>query len=560
MNSIRTKTALLTVCVLVGAMSVATFLGVVAIRSIGNNSSEQLLYLLCESGQKALNSYFESVEQSVEMVSAYVASDLDGLEEGRLAAHLARVRDIFTKLTYKTNGILTYYYRIDPSVSQYNSGFWYVNLDGEGFVEHKPTDITLYDTEDTSRLVWFTVPKATCAPIWLPPYITDNLDIRVISYNVPVYWEERFVGVIGIEIDYSTMTEQVDHISLYDNGYAFINDAEGNLIYHPRIDVPFLPEPIQVPNGLLKDSPYIRYTFEGVEKQAVCLPLSNGMRLNVSVPISEINALWQRWINQIFFISIALIIVAAFVTMRFSGRITKPLRELAEVAEKISEGDYDSHLDYHSNDEVGVLTNTVNKLTAHLKVYITDLNNLAYADALTSVHNKGAFDLYIANMQAELEVSGEISEFAICIFDCNGLKTVNDENGHDKGDIYLKAASGLICDVFDHSPVFRIGGDEFAVILQGKDYENRNALLEKFDLAAIERRANAAVSWEQVDVAKGIAVYDPEVDETVNDVFRRADRAMYENKRSDKNKRLNCSDEWTVRHASVNPYPGVGVL
>lgn len=131
------------------------------------------------------------------------------------------------------------------------------------------------------------------------------------------------------------------------------------------------------------------------------------MRLNVAVPVSEINALWQRWINQIFIIAIMLIIVAIFVTMRFSNRITKPLRKLTEVAEKINGGDYDSRLDYSGKDEVGVLTNIFNRLTAHLKTYITDLNNLAYADALTSVHNKGAFDLYTAKMQAEMDVSGE---------------------------------------------------------------------------------------------------------------------------------------------------------
>ncbi|MBQ6348313.1 MAG: hypothetical protein IJI71_12275 [Clostridia bacterium] len=64
-------------------------------------------------------------------------------------------------------------------------------------------------------------------------------------------------------------------------------------------------------------------------------------------------------------------------------------------------------------------------MTAHLKTYITDLNNLAYADALTSVHNKGAFDLYTAKMQAEMDVSGEKPEFAICIFDCNNLNSIN---------------------------------------------------------------------------------------------------------------------------------------
>ena len=538
MNSIRTKTTLLTVCVLVVAIVIVTALGVVAIRNIGNSSSRQLLLLLCESGQKDLDSYFESVEQSVEMVSAYVTSDLDGLKDEQLAGHLSRVRGIFSKLTYKTNGVKTYYYRIDPSISETEKGFWYVNMGGEGFEEHEPTDISLYDTKDTSHLVWFTVPKATGSSIWLPPYITDNLDVRVISYNVPVYWNDRFVGVIGIEIDYSTMAEQVDHISLYDNGYAFINDAEGNLIYHPHIDVPSLAEPIKSPDGLPSDNLFFRYTFDGVEKQGVCLPLSNGMRLNVAVPVSEINALWQRWINQIFIIAIVLIVVAIFVTMRFSDRITKPLRKLTEVAEKINDGDYDSRLDYGGNDEVGVLTNTFNRLTAHLKTYITDLNNLAYADALTSVHNKGAFDLYTARMQTEMDVSDEKPEFAICIFDCNNLKTVNDQNGHDKGDIYLKTTCELICDVFDHSPVFRIGGDEFAVILQNVDYKNRDALLNRFDKAELERRSEAEVSWEQVDVAKGMAVYDPELDENVNDVVRRADRAMYENKWAHKNRRV----------------------
>ena len=267
-----------------------------------------------------------------------------------------------------------------------------------------------------------------------------------------------------------------------------------------------------------------------MEKQAVCLPLSNGMRLNVSVPVSEINALWQRWINQIFVISVALIVIAVFITMRFTGRITKPLHELTEVAERINDGDYDSHLEYSGDDEVGILTSAVNKLTAHLKTYITDLNNLAYADALTSVHNKGAFDLYVAKMQTEMEASGKNPEFAVCIFDCNELKTVNDQNGHDKGDIYIKATCALICEVFDHSPVFRIGGDEFAVVLQNADYEKREELLQRFDETELEWRTEADVSWEQVDVARGMAVYDPETDESVNDVVRRADKLMYEDK------------------------------
>lgn len=58
----------------------------------------------------------------------------------------------------------------------------------------------------------------TKTSLWLPPYVTDNLDKRVISYNAPVYFGGRFVGVIGIEIDYSVLAEEVNHITLYENG------------------------------------------------------------------------------------------------------------------------------------------------------------------------------------------------------------------------------------------------------------------------------------------------------------------------------------------------------
>ena len=537
MHSIRTKITLMTVCALVSAMVIATIYGVIAIRNIGSRSANRILYLLCETGEKNLDLYFESVEQSVEMVSAYVESDLESLGSEQLQAHLDRVSEIFQKLTYKTNGVLTYYYRIDPAVSADVKGFWYVNLNGEGFVPHEVTDITQYDTKDTSALVWFTVPKSTGRPVWLPPYITDNLDVRVISYNVPVYLRDRFVGVIGIEIDYSTMAEEVNHITLYDNGYAFINDAAGNLIYHPRMDVTAMTVPPQTPDGLVSEGNYLRYRFEGVEKQAVRLPLSNGMYLNVSVPTQEINADWQNWSRQIILVFAVLLAVFAALMMTFTGRITKPLRQLTAVAEKVGAGDFNCSLDYSGQDEVGILTRTFKRLTDQLKATISGLSDLAYADALTSLHNKGAFEISTRSIQTKLDESGGALEFAVCIFDCNGLKRINDQFGHDKGDVYLKSAADVICKVFDHSPVFRIGGDEFAALLLGSDFRDRDSLLRRFDQRCAEERRSTSDAWEQVDIARGLAVYDPREDGSVDDVVRRADKLMYENKRIGKTHR-----------------------
>ena len=536
MRSIRMKITLLTVCAIIASMSAATLLSIVAVRRIGNSDSRQILSLLCETGQKSLDSYFKSVEQSVEMVSSFVESDIGETELGELQAHIDRVRAIFEKAAYQTNGVLTYYYRIDPAVSGTARGFWYANLDGEAFREREVTDITRYDTADTSHLVWFTVPKATGKPVWIPPYLTENLNMRVFSYNVPIYRESRFIGVVGIEIDYFTIANLVSHIKLHENGYAFISDAQGRLICHPHIDVAQLdgesgPKP---PEGILKEEIPVKYEFDGVSKLGVWLPLSNGMRLNVVVPASEINAVWQRLIGMISVVSVVLLALFSLLTMRLTNRITKPLLELTEAAGQVNAGNYDFELNYSGNDEVGILTSAFRRLVRHLESHIGDLSARAYADALTSVRNKGAFDIHIRELQETLRDGPESPRFAVGVFDCDNLKTINDKYGHDKGDVYLKTASALICRVFQHSPVFRIGGDEFAVILQKEDYRNRTALIRQFYEMGEEISASAHEPWERVSVSVGIAEFNHRTDRSVGDVTRRADKRMYENKRKRK--------------------------
>ena len=536
MKSIRSKITILTASAVVIAIIVAALLGTLAIRSMGNSNAERTLRLLCETGQKNLDAYFDSIEQSVETVSSFADGDLKGLEESALQAHVDRTRDIFARAANRTNGVLTYYYRIDPAVSDTVKGFWYTNLDGEGFTEHQVTDITLYDTEDTSALVWFTVPKATGRAIWLPPYVTDNLDVLVLSYNVPVYWQGTFVGVIGIEIDYSTMAGLVDNIRPYTSGYAFINDSEGIIIYHPQMTQEELESENkkETPYGMLDESAIIHYTFNGVAKQASWLPLSNGMRLNVTVPVSEINEDWLRWIQEIVIALAVLLVFVVLAASLLSGHLTRPLRELTRAAGEVNAGNYDVTLENRTNDEVGILTGAFNKLITHLKGYIRNLNDLAYGDALTAVRNLGAFNLFLQDLKKDAEEGTELPSFAVCFFDCNDLKQINDQYGHDKGDLYLKSACATICQVFSHSPVFRIGGDEFAAILRNREYKRRDELIAQFDQCCFDLCAIGKEPWEKIHVARGMAVYDPKKDKSVEDVVHRADSLMYENKREQK--------------------------
>ena len=119
------------------------------------------------------------------------------------------------------------------------------------------------------------------------------------------------------------------------------------------------------------------------------------------------------------------------------------------------------------------------------------------------------------------------------IFDLNQLKETNDTYGHDIGDKLIAAAAKVISDVFKRSPVFRIGGDEFLAVLRHKDLEDCEKLFEQLDLECamtrIEEKGKILIS-----IARGFAMFDSDKDLRFNDVFKRADNAMYENKRKNK--------------------------
>ena len=115
--------------------------------------------------------------------------------------------------------------------------------------------------------------------------------------------------------------------------------------------------------------------------------------------------------------------------------------------------------------------------------------------------------------------------FAIIICDLNGLKQVNDNLGHQAGDDYIREGCMVLCDAFSRSPVYRVGGDEFVAIAQGKDYEMLENRLSKIDRSNKRNDKNNGVT-----MAVGWAKFGPE-DRFVSDVFDRADSAMYENKK-----------------------------
>ena len=152
-------------------------------------------------------------------------------------------------------------------------------------------------------------------------------------------------------------------------------------------------------------------------------------------------------------------------------------------------------------------------------------NEMARRDELTGTRNKTAYHEVEKEIQQKID-DNDVEDFGIVICDINDLKLTNDTQGHKAGDELIKASCKMICRIFTHSPVFRIGGDEFVVILKGQDFEIRDELMDQ-----LRRKVEGNIGiGEGAVVASGMAEYQPLKDKTIEDVFNRADSRMYDNK------------------------------
>ena len=179
---------------------------------------------------------------------------------------------------------------------------------------------------------------------------------------------------------------------------------------------------------------------------------------------------------------------------------------------------------------------------------LQSVERMARLDELTGIKNKNAFAEYAQTVDARIR-AGEDLHFGVVMCDVNDLKHINDTRGHAFGDEVIRTTSRTICEIFEHSPVFRIGGDEFAVVLFGHDYDDRELLLEKIrDTSEMNGRTRSGTV-----IASGMSEYIPDLDEDFDSVFRRADELMYDNKKSLKSADLTNDVREAATEKTITP-------
>lgn len=183
---------------------------------------------------------------------------------------------------------------------------------------------------------------------------------------------------------------------------------------------------------------------------------------------------------------------------------------------------------------ISSLERTINAVKLGIRTEF--VSQLAYQDGLTRIGNRTAFEEKLAELEATKE---KVKKIGIIIFDINDLKYVNDHLGHHLGDDMLVETAELISQSFlpQNGTCYRIGGDEFSVLLDGENVEERFCNgIDTFIKLTEEFNSQPKKDF-RVSVAHGFAMYDQSIfDLTLTKVYETADKLMYDNKTEMKSK------------------------
>lgn len=545
MHSILSKFVVLTVSALLFLSVALGGFSLYITNKITKEDSVVLMQEACKQKAQSLDFELASIEQSVLTIEEYAQYHLKDYQQlynkAFAKTYCDDICELAVNIAEHTPGAMAVYMRYNPELAGDGKGgfFWSKKAGDNYFTYEPPTDILQYDADDIEHVGWYYVPIQKKEFMWMDPYFNKNLNILMISFVVPFFVGNQLVGVLGMDIDFSLFIDIAQNISLYNSGFAEIASISTNRFYYrdknnsDRISSDIIPPvlyndllPAQEPGYLLE------YNHENY-KDKLCVTyqsLRNSMRIIVVAPKNEINAERNALIHYIVFLSFMVLLVGIIVTVLFAGRITKPLQDLTIAANHYRHGQWNYQVDCKTKDEVYTLTETMKKMAEETQSYISQINDMAYKDALTGVKNKASYIKYVD------ELKGSNIDYAVVIIDINELKTANDTYGHDTGDILIIDSCRLICHVFIHSPVFRIGGDEFCVLLTGEDYNNRNQLFQnlrnRFDYKEFTTNGKMTIA-----AASGMAVFGKD-GISYNEVFKLADERMYKNKVEMKNDNL----------------------
>lgn len=400
-------------CTTIASIAVGT-LSILNANSALDSDADRIMETAQSSISSDINSYLSKIEQSVDTLAETAMSDLDDFEAFKtdstyVDAYTDKLEQLLLSSAGNTDGAICAYIRYNPDFTEPTSGLFMTrNSTDEAFQSVTPTDFSTYDKTDIAHVGWYYTPVNNGGPTWMNPYLNENVGIYMISYVVPLFRDGVNAGIVGMDIDFTTVQDLAEASDAYKTGMPIITDSDGNVIYGR--DMTFgtsLAEYCSsdsltsaVASGQY-DEPIV-CSINGTKRKAVFSTIDNGMDLIFTAESSELSEQTGKMVMYMLSAVIFVAAVTAAVAITVSIKMTRSLRDINRAAQKVAAGELDVTVKAASKDDIGVLADSLGQTTDQLRNYS------GYISELSDVLNRiAAGDLDIS---LTMEYKGEFGK------------------------------------------------------------------------------------------------------------------------------------------------------
>ena len=401
MKSIKSKvTILIVLCSVISVMLCGTLSSSKSL-DVSNEDAEKIMEQTCKSNAQDLDLTLSKIEQSVDTLANITTASIEDFsrfkKDNAYVTEITKALEpIALQFANETEGALTYYIRYNPDFTEPTSGIFATkNAEDEPFEQLTPTDFSSYEPTDLEHVGWYYTPVNNGKPTWMDPYLNSNINVYMISYVVPIFIDGESVGIVGMDIDFSKLQTKIDNITAYDTGYAFLVNADNQIMHHKSLEygTALKDASSKLDEALVNnDNQYkeISYTYNGEKMGGFYCVLQNGMKLVITVPNAELIANTTSIIKISLIAELVSILLSIVVGMLLSSKMVRPIKTMTRIIQK--QGDLDLKKDAQMDnlvkmkDETGDMARAVNVMNEKLRAMVKLLE-----DTGTSVLNNSKF-------------------------------------------------------------------------------------------------------------------------------------------------------------------------
>ena len=381
--------------ILICSIFSAVLIGIFSVNSATTMAIENATDIMESSSAvetQKMNVLIDKVEQSVNLLSGIAQQGVDFEKFKSNGAYVDyytdQIKENILNVAQNTDAVVSAYIRYNPDFTYGKSGCFFSRTSlNEEFQEIEPTNIWDYEPTDLEHVGWYYLPIQNGEAMWMEPYYNANVDMYMSSYIVPMIVDGEPMGVVGFDIDITSLTSAVAEIRCYEHGYAFLLNKENDVMYHPQIEAG---------TNLNSDEAFseiaaifqsddnvgetISYHYGGERKLLVYSIIDNGMKLVVSANEREIFANATQLICVICGSVLGVIVFACVFGIVVGTNIARPIKKLTQIIRQTADFDFrncgEENALLKRRDEIGTMAQAIGDMRVQLRDIVNTMSDI----------------------------------------------------------------------------------------------------------------------------------------------------------------------------------------